>query len=65
MVVVLIRTYQLLLGPFLGGACRFYPSCSEFAVAAVRRDGVWHGGRLALSRLTRCHPLGPGGLDLP
>ncbi len=65
MVIGLIRIYQLLLGPFLGGACRFYPSCSEFAVSAVRRDGAWQGGRVALRRLTRCHPLGPGGLDLP
>ena len=65
MVLALIRSYQLVLGPFLGGACRFYPSCSEFALGAVRREGAWQGGRLALRRLARCHPLGPGGLDLP
>jgi putative membrane protein insertion efficiency factor len=53
------------LSPFLGGACRFYPSCSEYAIAAVTRDGVWRGGRRAFARLGRCQPLGPGGLDLP
>ena len=60
-----IRAYQMLISPWLGPACRFHPSCSEYARIAIERDGTWRGGRLALRRLGRCHPLGGGGLDLP
>ena len=61
----LIRAYQLGISPWLGPACRFHPSCSEYARIAIERDGVWRGGLRALRRLGRCHPLGGGGLDLP
>lgn len=60
-----IRVYQLALSPFLGSACRFHPSCSEYARIAIERDGAWRGGLRAVRRLSRCHPLGGGGLDLP
>lgn len=65
--IALVRAYQMALSPLLGpGKCRFYPSCSEYAVESIARDGAWRGGRSALSRLARCHPLsGRGGLDLP
>lgn len=61
--LVLVRTYQLLLSPFAGGACRFTPSCSEYAIEALTRHGVWRGGRLAVTRVARCHPLGSSGVD--
>ena len=63
-VIVLIRTYQLLISPLLPPACRFYPSCSTYALEAVRRFGVFAGIWLALKRLARCHPWHPGGVDL-
>jgi putative membrane protein insertion efficiency factor len=59
----LIRLYQLLLSPLLGPRCRFYPSCSRYATEAIRRHGLGRGGWLALRRLSRCHPLNPGGID--
>lgn len=60
---LLIRAYQYFISPFLGGACRFYPSCSEFARQAVLRHGAIRGTGLALARIARCHPWHPGGHD--
>jgi putative membrane protein insertion efficiency factor len=61
--ILLIRTYQLLLSPLLGNHCRFYPSCSHYAVEAIERHGPWRGSLLAGRRLLRCHPWHPGGID--
>lgn len=61
--ILLIRTYQLLLRPLLGQRCRFHPSCSSYAVAALQRHGTFRGCWLTLRRLMRCHPLNPGGFD--
>jgi uncharacterized protein len=61
--LILIRIYQSVISPFLGPACRFYPSCSEYAYEAVDKYGVIKGGYLAAKRLFRCHPLHPGGFD--
>jgi putative membrane protein insertion efficiency factor len=58
-----VRGYQLLLRPLLPGACRFHPSCSEYAREALKRYGVIRGGWLTLRRLARCHPFHPGGYD--
>lgn len=58
-----VRGYQVLLGPLLGGHCRFTPSCSFYALEALRRHGAWRGGRLTLRRLGRCHPWGGSGED--
>jgi putative membrane protein insertion efficiency factor len=63
--IALVRAYQVLLSPLLGGACRFHPSCSEYTIAVIRRDGPWLGSRRAAGRLLRCTPLRAGGLDLP
>ncbi len=63
LLVGLIRLYQLAISPLLPSACRFYPSCSQYALVAVRERGVLRGGWLALARLARCHPWNPGGVD--
>jgi putative membrane protein insertion efficiency factor len=61
--VLLVRLYQRLVSPLLRPACRFYPSCSRYAVGAIERHGAARGGWLAARRLLRCHPLHPGGID--
>jgi putative membrane protein insertion efficiency factor len=61
----LIRLYQWTLSPWLGGACRFYPSCSNYALEAVEIHGAVRGSWLALKRLCKCHPFHPGGFDPP
>jgi len=63
LVTGLIRGYQYAVSPLLGPACRFYPSCSQYALEAVERFGVVRGGYLAVRRLARCHPWHPGGFD--
>lgn len=62
---ILIRGYQLLLRPLLPAACRFEPSCSEYARQALRAHGFRRGGWLAARRILRCHPLHLGGYDPP
>jgi uncharacterized protein len=59
----LIRAYQVVVSPALPAACRFTPSCSQYALEAVRRHGVLRGSWLAARRLGRCHPFHPGGFD--
>ncbi|MBY0275174.1 membrane protein insertion efficiency factor YidD [Candidatus Binatia bacterium] len=59
----LLRGYQLVLSPLLGPACRFAPSCSEYAREAIALHGPGRGAWLALRRLSRCHPLGGAGFD--
>ena len=59
----LIRAYQLAISPLLGARCRFYPSCSQYALEAVSRHGSLRGSALAIRRLARCHPFHPGGYD--
>jgi putative membrane protein insertion efficiency factor len=61
--VLLIRVYQVLLSPFLGGHCRFYPSCSAYAIEAYQRHGPLKGSWLAARRILRCNPLGGKGYD--
>jgi putative membrane protein insertion efficiency factor len=61
--IAALHGYRRFLSPWLPGACRFFPSCSAYAVEAITRHGCMRGGRMALCRLLRCHPLHPGGLD--
>jgi putative membrane protein insertion efficiency factor len=61
--IALICAYRTAIRPFLFGSCKFCPSCSEYAIEAFQRHGLWHGARLAASRLCRCHPFSPGGID--
>jgi hypothetical protein len=62
-VVAPIRVYQRLLSPMVGERCKYYPSCSEYAVQAVTRYGILRGLVLAGWRLLRCNPLSHGGFD--
>jgi uncharacterized protein len=59
-----IRLYQITLSPYLGRQCRFYPTCSHYAMEAIERHGVIRGTALASRRLLRCQPFHPGGVDL-
>ena len=61
--LAMVRVYQILLSPFLGGACKFYPSCSHYAVEAIQRHGARRGFVLAMKRLGRCRPFTKGGFD--
>lgn len=63
LLLLLLRTYQYALSPFLGPSCRFYPTCSNYAIEAVREHGAARGSLLAVKRLCKCHPWHPGGVD--
>lgn len=58
-----IRCYQIVIRPHLIGCCRFYPTCSEYAIEALRTHGFVRGSVLAARRLGRCHPFSSGGID--
>ena len=59
----LVRLYQLTFSPYLGGQCRFYPTCSQYALDALEAYGFWRGLGKALGRVAKCHPWHPGGFD--
>ncbi len=61
--VMLVRGYQVALGPHLGGHCRFVPSCSEYAIEALRAHGAVRGVYLAVRRVLRCQPCSRSGYD--
>lgn len=63
LLVTPIRLYKALLSPLLPPLCRFHPSCSVYAMGAIRTHGPLKGSWLAVRRLSRCHPFHPGGLD--
>lgn len=63
MAVLPIRAYQLTLSSVLPPSCRFYPSCSAYAIEAVLTHGILRGGWFALRRILRCHPWSSGGYD--
>lgn len=63
LLIGLIRAYQLLLSPLLGGSCRYTPTCSQYGIEALRRYGPAKGLWLTLKRLGRCHPWGGHGHD--
>ncbi|GAB4112948.1 MAG: membrane protein insertion efficiency factor YidD [Spirochaetota bacterium] len=61
--VVLIKLYKLVISPVLPNACRFYPTCSQYAIEALTRYGLFKGGFLSIKRILRCHPFCDGGYD--
>ncbi|WP_119630992.1 membrane protein insertion efficiency factor YidD [Methylocaldum marinum] len=61
--VFLIKLYQYLISPWVGQHCRFHPTCSSYALTAIRRFGSVRGSYLAVRRLLRCHPWHKGGID--
>ena len=63
LLIGLIHVYRDTLGLLLGGHCRFYPSCSQYAITALNRYGLVKGIGLAAKRLLRCHPWNAGGID--
>lgn len=64
LIIALVRTYQICISPLLGPRCRFYPSCSNYAIEAIEKHGFLKGSFLAARRVLRCHPGNPGGIDL-
>ena len=62
-VIVLIKQYQRFLSPMLGTSCRFYPTCSTYALQSYQNYGLVFGSLLTIKRLSKCHPFHPGGLD--
>ncbi len=63
--VGLIRLYQVALSPLLGPNCRFTPTCSQYALEVLKKDGPIRGSYRAVRRILRCHPWNPGGHDPP
>jgi putative membrane protein insertion efficiency factor len=61
--VWLIKLYKLVISPVLPNACRFYPTCSQYAIEALTRHGLLKGGFLSIKRILRCHPFCDGGYD--
>ncbi|MDR0289970.1 MAG: membrane protein insertion efficiency factor YidD [Treponema sp.] len=61
--LAMIRFYQKAISPLLPPSCRYYPTCSAYAVEAIERHGFLHGSLLAVKRILRCHPFHAGGYD--
>jgi putative membrane protein insertion efficiency factor len=61
--IFLVRGYQVTLSPLLPASCRYYPSCSAYAIEALQRHGALRGTWLAVRRIARCHPFRAGGYD--
>jgi putative membrane protein insertion efficiency factor len=62
--ILLVRVYQSFFSALMPSACKFYPSCSQYAAEALRLQGARRGSWLALRRISRCHPFTRGGVDL-
>lgn len=63
LVISLVRGYQLFISPFLPRSCRYWPTCSSYAVEAISKHGVLRGGIMAAKRIGRCNPWSAGGID--
>jgi len=63
LLLALLRAYRFLLSPWIGGSCRFWPTCSEYSREAIETHGAARGTYMTITRLARCHPYGAGGVD--
>lgn len=63
LLISLIKFYQIAISPLMGKTCRFYPTCSAYAIEAIRKYGPLKGAFLSLKRILRCHPFNEGGYD--
>ncbi|SHK29993.1 membrane protein insertion efficiency factor YidD [Thermocrinis minervae] len=63
--ILFLRLWRLFVSPFYPPSCRYYPSCSEYAIMAVEKYGAFKGMYKAIKRVLRCHPLAKGGVDYP
>ncbi|MFR9651253.1 MAG: membrane protein insertion efficiency factor YidD [Rikenellaceae bacterium] len=61
--ILLVRIYQRLISPLLPPTCRFTPTCSQYAIEALRKHGIFKGSYLTIRRILRCHPWGGSGYD--
>lgn len=61
--VLILRAYRAVISPLYGDVCRYYPSCSAYALQAIQKHGVWKGSWLGTRRIGRCHPWAAGGVD--
>ncbi|WLD56785.1 membrane protein insertion efficiency factor YidD [Salinispirillum sp. LH 10-3-1] len=59
----IVRGYQVAISPLMAPRCRFYPTCSSYAIEALEKHGAVKGSWLTIKRISKCHPLHPGGLD--
>ncbi|MDR3151348.1 MAG: membrane protein insertion efficiency factor YidD [Holosporaceae bacterium] len=65
LVVAAIRFYQRCISMHLKSQCKFYPTCSEYALESIEKFGLWKGAWKTIRRLAKCHPLSRGGIDFP
>ena len=63
LLLLIVRFYRCCISPLLPPSCRYYPTCSAYAMEAIERYGAWRGGWMALRRILRCHPFHRGGYD--
>ncbi len=63
--IFIVKVYQWTISPYLGSCCRFYPSCSHYALEVLERFGAFQGSWLSIKRICKCHPFHPGGFDPP
>jgi uncharacterized protein len=63
LLIRLVLLYRATLGPFMGGQCRYMPTCSQYAIDSIQKHGACRGGWRAIKRICRCHPWGKGGWD--
>ena len=60
---LIVKTYQVVVSPFLGANCRYNPTCSAYALEALKKFGIIKGGLLSIKRVAKCHPWGGSGHD--
>ena len=63
LLIKLIKVYKYLISPLLGNSCRYFPSCSDYSIEALKTYGFFKGGYLSLKRILSCHPFKEGGID--